>query len=100
MAADYPNCFDCRSYRDYNEFGHEHCLDHPPCHTRRGYVPTNCGTCSDNRRDWDPMSPMMFGWRRRLSMNCRSLGGLDRWAYRVAFASFFRPTRSETKWEV
>ena len=90
MADDTPACYDCRSYRLRTEFGHEQCLDHRPCYTHRGYVPTLCVSCSDNCQDWEPMSHMMFGWRRCLSMNSRRLGGEDCWAYRDAFPLFGR----------
>ena len=89
MAATYPDCYYCQSYRLRTEFGHEYCVDQRPCHTRWGYVPANCITCSDNHRVWEPMSQMMFGWWLSLSMNCRRLGGNDLWAYREAFTSLF-----------
>ena len=85
----YRKSTDCRSYRINYVFGHDACLDHRPCHTHRGYVPSSCNTCKENRRLWEPLSDSMLWWHRHLSMNCARLGGEDFWAYEVAFTSFF-----------
>ena len=86
----YRKSTDCRSYRINYVFGHDACLDHRPCHTHRGYVPSSCNTCKENRRLWEPLSDSMLWWHRHLSMNCARLGGRNFGPIRSHFAPFLR----------
>ena len=82
-------CTDCNYYWSHLDFGHNACLEHHDCHTRRGYDPSVCDNCRENRRNWEPLSASISEWRSELALHCRRLGGEDCWAYKTALSSFF-----------
>ena len=88
MAA-LKKCSECHYYSGNLDFGHDACLEHRACHTRRDYNPNVCVVCRDNRKVWKPLSPSLSEWRRELALHCRRLGGEDLWPFKAAFSSFF-----------